>query len=102
MLHKGRRAMWTMQPMPTSAAQGKRRIAPPIEEQQSLLTFGQRVCDGLGQTIRKPLAVLEFFQTHIDELNLRKLRAPMPIRQPHMHKPPAIGIHKAFKRRRGG
>src|SRR4051812_876267 len=64
-------AVRTVEPEAAGAAERERRIAAPIEEQQSLLTAFQRGLHGAGETRRDEAAARRAFALQVDRLDRR-------------------------------
>src|ERR1700688_4839943 len=67
--------------MPAGAAQGQRRVAAAVEEQQRLLAPLDRKADLFGQPRRDEMAARRSFAPQIDRLDMRHVLAAEPRRQ---------------------
>ena len=67
-------AIGALKAVATCSAQGKRRKAPPVEEQQALLTALHALFQRLEQCGRNPMLTLGRVQGEIDGLDLRHFR----------------------------
>src|ERR1700722_8831297 len=69
--------------MPAGPAQGQRRVAAAIEEQQRLLAPLDRDLDLSGEPRRNEAAAGRRFAAQIDRLDMRHVLAAEPRRQHH-------------------
>ncbi len=82
------------------AAQGERRIAAAVEEQQRLLPAFQRDLDRPGQSRRDEAAARRALAGEIDRLDAGHVLAAEPLRQLQAAIAPAPRIHLGLDRRR--
>ena len=82
-------------------AQGQRREAAAVEEQQRLLAALERKLDGLGEPRRDEAAARRPLALEIDRLDRRQMLPAEPLGQVQMRVAAALGVHHGFDRRRG-
>ena len=83
-------------------AQGQRREAAAIEEQQRLLAALQRDLHRLGQSRRDEASARRRLAPQIDGFDRGQMLAAEPFRQMQMRVAAALGVHHGLDRRRGG
>ena len=103
MLHQPGAAVRALQPVAAGAAQGQRRIAAAVEEQQRLLLALEGRLHRFAQRRRQPGLPRRRLAPQIDQPHLRQLRDAVAVRQ--MQEAVAPGLHVVHglqRRRRGG
>ena len=86
--------------MPAGAAQGERRIAAAVEEQQGLLAAFERGLHRLGQSRRDETPARRAADFHIDRFDMRQMLAAETLRQRQAAITAAPRIDLGFDRRR--
>ena len=94
-------AIGTIHAVAAGAANGDGRVTPAIEKEQGLIACCQCCGDVFNQRSGKPRAGFKRNFAHINEIDLRKFRAAVPVVQFHMAIAATIRIDDGFKRRRG-
>ncbi len=91
-------AVRALQPKPALPAQGKRRVAAAIEEQQGLLLALERERDRLRQPRRDEAAARWALGPQVDRLDCRQMLAAEAFRERKLAVAPAPRIHLGFNR----
>ena len=85
------------------AAEGERRVAPPVEEEERLLAAATVSSMARLQGRREPAALGNRLAPEIDGADLRQERAAEALGQAHMAVAPALHVDPGLDgRRRGG
>ena len=92
MLDQRGSAVGAFQPVPAGPAQGQRRIAAAVQEQQRLIARRQRLRQLFDQRRRQPGAGFQLHHLHVDEADLRQFRPPVPVFQLDQPVAPAVDI----------
>jgi hypothetical protein len=101
--HQRGRAIGAFDTVTASAAQGQRRIAAAVEEEQRLLPIRQGGFDGRSQRLGDPSAGFGRCFAHVDDIDFRQTGPSDPVAQNDAPIPSPVDIDQGFKRwrRRG-